>query len=155
MTICLGKSCSFGLPGVPFVNCCQFIYLVISPFGFEGRMWDLIVSAVPDNLFNLQSHYEQGGKNASVVKLVYEKCLSSDFLFSYNNCWRRSTDSYRRWKLIALFMSSLTSCTIIICSNRRTRYCGASSASNRRRAKKKHVQNGLHYLHSYARKKCR
>ena len=26
----LGKSCSFGLPRVPFVNCCQFMYLVIS-----------------------------------------------------------------------------------------------------------------------------
>ena len=48
MTTCLGKSCSFGLPRVPFVNCCQFMYLVISLFGFEGRMWDLIVS-VPDH----------------------------------------------------------------------------------------------------------
>ena len=26
----LGKSCSFCLPRVPFVNCCQFMYLVIS-----------------------------------------------------------------------------------------------------------------------------
>ena len=30
MTTCLGKSCSFGLLCVPFVNCCQFLYLVIS-----------------------------------------------------------------------------------------------------------------------------
>ena len=30
MTTCLGKSCSFGLPRVRFVNCCQFMYLVIS-----------------------------------------------------------------------------------------------------------------------------
>ena len=30
MTTCLEKSCSFGLPQVPFVNCCQFICLVIS-----------------------------------------------------------------------------------------------------------------------------
>ena len=30
MTTCLGKSCSFGLPRVPFVNCCLFMYLVIS-----------------------------------------------------------------------------------------------------------------------------
>ena len=30
MTICLGKSCSFGLPLEPFVNCCQVMYLVIS-----------------------------------------------------------------------------------------------------------------------------
>ena len=44
MTTCLEKSCSFGLPRVPFVNCCQFMYLVFSsPFVFEGRMWDLIV----------------------------------------------------------------------------------------------------------------
>ena len=39
MTTYLGKSCSFGLPRVPFVNCRS---------GFEGRMWDLIVS-VPDH----------------------------------------------------------------------------------------------------------
>ena len=39
----LGKSYSFGLPRVPFVNCCQ-----IFPFCFEGRIWDLIVS-VPDH----------------------------------------------------------------------------------------------------------
>ena len=30
MTIFLEKSCSFGLPRVPFVNCCQLMYLVIS-----------------------------------------------------------------------------------------------------------------------------
>ena len=30
MTTYLGKSCSFGLPQVPFVNCRQFTYLVIS-----------------------------------------------------------------------------------------------------------------------------
>ena len=47
MTTCLGKSCSFGLPRVPFVNCCQYVFSCF-PFGFEGRMWDLIVS-VPDH----------------------------------------------------------------------------------------------------------
>ena len=30
VTTCLGKTCSFGLPRVPFVNCCQFMYLFIS-----------------------------------------------------------------------------------------------------------------------------
>ena len=30
MAACLGKSCSFGLPRVPFVNCCQFMYLGVS-----------------------------------------------------------------------------------------------------------------------------
>ena len=47
MTTYLGKSCSFGLPRVPFVNCRQFNVFSYFPFGFEGRMWDLIVS-VPD-----------------------------------------------------------------------------------------------------------
>ena len=57
MTAYLGKSCSFGLPRVPFVNCRQFTYLVISLFGFEGRIWDLIVS-VPDHClsFYLEDH---------------------------------------------------------------------------------------------------
>ena len=36
MTTCLGKSCSFGLPRVPFVNCCQFMYLVISLLLLRG-----------------------------------------------------------------------------------------------------------------------
>ena len=30
MTSYLGKSCTFGLPRVPFVSCCQFMYLVVS-----------------------------------------------------------------------------------------------------------------------------
>ena len=30
MTTSLVKGCSFGLPRVPFVNCCQFMYLVVS-----------------------------------------------------------------------------------------------------------------------------
>ena len=37
MTTCLGKSCSFCLPRVPFVNCRQFMYLVIFPFWFWGQ----------------------------------------------------------------------------------------------------------------------
>ena len=48
LTTCLGKSCSSGLPRVPFVNCCQFMYLGPSSLGLKGRIWDLIVS-VPDH----------------------------------------------------------------------------------------------------------
>ena len=46
MTTYLGKRCSFCLPRVPFVNCRQFMYLVISLFGLEGRIWDLNVSVL-------------------------------------------------------------------------------------------------------------
>ena len=42
---------SFGLPRVPFVNCCQFMYYYF-PFGFEDRMRDLIVS-VPDRCLSV------------------------------------------------------------------------------------------------------
>ena len=45
MTTCLGKSCSFGLPRMPFVNCCLYVFSYF-PFGFEGRIWDLIVSVL-------------------------------------------------------------------------------------------------------------
>ena len=55
MTTRLGKSCSFGLPRVPFVNCCVFRYF---PFGFEGRMWDLIVS-VPDHCLSFYFIYHK------------------------------------------------------------------------------------------------
>ena len=36
MTTCLGKYCSIGLPRVPFINCCQLMYLVIF-FWFWGQ----------------------------------------------------------------------------------------------------------------------
>ena len=51
MTTYFGKSCSLGLPRVPFVNCRQFMYF---PFGFEGRMCRFLIIAY---LFIVQSSY--------------------------------------------------------------------------------------------------
>ena len=48
MTTYLGKSCSFGLLRVPFVNCRQFMYLVISLLVLRAGCVILIVS-VPDH----------------------------------------------------------------------------------------------------------
>ena len=48
MTTYLGKSCSFGLLRVPFHKLPSIYVFSYFPFGFEGRMWDLIVS-VPDH----------------------------------------------------------------------------------------------------------
>ena len=48
MTTCLGKSCSFGLPTGAFRKQLSVYVFSYFPFGFEGRMWDLIVS-VPDH----------------------------------------------------------------------------------------------------------
>ena len=65
MTTYSGKSYSFCLPRVPFVNCRQFMYLVISLLGFEGRIWDLIVS-VPDHClsFYFNSRIRCSGQSA-------------------------------------------------------------------------------------------
>ena len=48
MAACLGGGCLFGLPRVPFAGCCRFNVFGSFPFGFNGRIWDLIVS-VPDH----------------------------------------------------------------------------------------------------------
>ena len=68
MTTCLGKSCSFGLPRVPFVNCCQFLYLVISLLVL--RIWDLIVS-VSDNCL---SFYFESVDSQWVILYMYDPC---------------------------------------------------------------------------------
>ena len=79
MTTYLGKRCSFCLRRVPFINCRQFMYLVISLFGFEGRIWDLIVS-VPDHCL---SFYFRGGIE-EVFQLLLTKCrtIFQNFLLS-------------------------------------------------------------------------
>ena len=43
MTSCLGKSCSFSLLFMSFMNDYQFLCVLFFPFGFEGEVWDLIV----------------------------------------------------------------------------------------------------------------
>ena len=47
MTTCLGQGCSFGLP-LAFHKLLSIYVFSYFQFGFEGRIWDLIVS-VPDH----------------------------------------------------------------------------------------------------------
>ena len=75
MTTCLGKSCSFGLPHLPFVNCCQFMFLSYFPFGFEGRIWDLIVS-VPDHCLSFYFSLI-GPRQVNLVIIAYASSESS------------------------------------------------------------------------------
>ena len=56
MTTYLGKSCLFGLPRVPFLNCRQFMYLVISLLVLRARCGDLLVS-VPDHCLSFYFYY--------------------------------------------------------------------------------------------------
>ena len=51
MTTCLGKSCSFGLLCVSFVNVTSCVCPSF-PFGFECGMWDLIV-LIPDHCISI------------------------------------------------------------------------------------------------------
>ena len=85
MTTYLGKSCSFCLPRVPFVNCRQFMYLVISPFGFEGRIWDLIVS-VPDHCLSFyfkhpQYFYTDRSKAVLLLWFLTVTCSCCPYLY--------------------------------------------------------------------------
>ena len=56
MTTYLGKSCSFCLPRVPFVNCRQFMYLVISLLvlraGYGIRLYQFLIIAYLFTLLN-------------------------------------------------------------------------------------------------------
>ena len=52
MTTCSGKSCSFGLLCVSFVNVYQILCASFFPFGTEGGMWDVIV-LVPDHCLSI------------------------------------------------------------------------------------------------------
>ena len=54
MTTCLGKSCSFGLLCVSFVNVCYFVRAYF-PFGLEGRTNGWRLTPVPGLLDRAQS----------------------------------------------------------------------------------------------------
>ena len=60
MTTYLGKSCSFCLPRVPFVNCRQFMYLVISLLVFRAGygiwLYQFLIIAYLFTLLFLKSH---------------------------------------------------------------------------------------------------
>ena len=59
------------------------MYLVISLFGFEGRIWDLIVS-VPDHClsFYFVVHYKCS------LYIKYRWAPSSEFMYSSNPSWQ-------------------------------------------------------------------
>ena len=73
MTTCLSKSCSFGLPRVPFGKLLTIYVFNYFPFGFDGRMWDLIVS-VPDHClsFYFSNRFKWLRNLVSFKPYVYE-----------------------------------------------------------------------------------
>ena len=75
MTTYLGKSCSFGLPHA-FRKLPSIYVFSYFPFGFEGRMWDLIVSD-PDHClsfyfaFYKTGHFLRFSHVLLVIKLFF------------------------------------------------------------------------------------
>ena len=57
MTTCLGKSCSFGLLYMSFVNFGQILCVFVFPrFVIEGGMWDVIV-LIPDHCLSIYLYF--------------------------------------------------------------------------------------------------
>ena len=78
MTTYLGKSCSFCLPRVPFVNCRQFMYLVISLLvlraGYGIWLYQFLIIAY---LFTLNVKTVTNVTTATYVKNKNAKCKNS------------------------------------------------------------------------------
>ena len=91
MTTCLGKSCSFGLPRVPFVNCCHFMYLVISRLvlraGCGILLYQFLISAY---LFTLSESTGPFGLLKLWVTFVY--------LLKYFICFLMYYKTKKFWK---------------------------------------------------------
>ena len=94
MTTCLGKSCSFGLPQVPFVNCCQFMYLVVSLLVLRAGcgiwLYQFLIISYLFTLLSFQGFMLQGGARGQYLG-HHRFCLMSwrlvDGWISYLRCW--------------------------------------------------------------------
>ena len=70
MTICLGKSCSFGLLCSSFVGICQ-----IFPFVIEGRMWDVSV-LIPNHCLSI--YFSPSSHKTQILKSFKKYINSTD-----------------------------------------------------------------------------
>ena len=66
MTTCLGKSCSLGLP-LLFRKLLSIYVFSYFPFGFDGLIWDLIVSVTD---YCLSFYFEIMQTNRNVEMLI-------------------------------------------------------------------------------------
>ena len=83
MTTCLGKSCSFGLLCVSYVNVYRFFVCPPFPFGIEGGMWHVIVSILdhcPSIYFAMFGLQDSGRsrKKQSTRPLLFIKYANHD-----------------------------------------------------------------------------
>ena len=122
MTSYLGKSCSFCLPRVPFVNCRQFMYLVISLLVFECRIWDLIV-LVPDHCLSFYFILHNPPiRWAPLINLAYSQrhyftALQISYVSRYLSLWSSSLLRHKRGSTLFktnIFISWLTNCLCLL-----------------------------------------
>ena len=103
MTTCLGKSCSFCLPRVPFVNCRQFMYLVISLLvlraGYGIWLYQFLIIAY---LFTFPHFYYMLGANLGL--LLYGEVSVMLFKLTEQSLWY---DRFPSVILIVQWMSVL------------------------------------------------
>ena len=79
MTTCPGKSFSIGLPRA-FRNLLSIHVFSSFPFGFEGRTWDLIVSA-PDHCLSFYFSIAEHTSHMSVIIKFHTQFNSSQCVF--------------------------------------------------------------------------
>ena len=91
MTTCLGKSYSFGLPREPFVNCCQFMHLVISFLVLRTRcgiwLYQFLIIAYLFTLLSLMWVYFSVSILAENRRMSYAVTMNMD-----------NTDTSLTWK---------------------------------------------------------
>ena len=79
MTTCLGKSCPFALPRVPFVNCCHFMHLVISFLvlraGYGVLLYQFLIIAYLFTFYTISKEPKQYSVDACIQDgLHFSKC---------------------------------------------------------------------------------
>ena len=85
MTTCLGKSCSIRFTASAFHKLLSIYVFSYFPFGFEGRIWDLMVS-VPDHCLSFyfsnckHSHFWHQIKGLDGVFKIDDQTGSHSFL---------------------------------------------------------------------------
>ena len=76
MITCLGKSCSFGLPRLPFVNCCHFMYLVIFVLvlraGYGIWLYQFLIIAYLFTLHSCPQEAKEAAYKEGLVRPVLE-----------------------------------------------------------------------------------
>ena len=104
MTTYLGKSCSFGFPRVPFVNCRQFMYLVISLLilraGCGIWLYQFLIIAYLftfqvdlDALEDLESKWQMNFQKCQVIRTCTNKRFQRETTYTLHGHILEAVDS--------------------------------------------------------------